>query len=121
MKCPTLVVLVYQISSLETLRLEIPVRGTLRKIPRDLNTLLPSNTIRTEIRIYVAGHLISSHPEKIAFGVRDIDQMTSKCSFQLSLLRRGREIIVRTPRSPARVSQLVEHYPVHQRGLWVQS
>lgn len=62
---PNLVVLVYQISPLETLRLEIPVRGTLRKIQRDMNTPLPSNTIRTEIKIYVASHLISTRENYI--------------------------------------------------------
>lgn len=36
------------------LRPEIPARGTPRKIQRNLDTLLPSNTTATRFRIYVA-------------------------------------------------------------------
>lgn len=42
---------------------------------------MPSNTIRTEFRIIVA--VIASHPKRIRFRGRGIDQMTSKCLFQL--------------------------------------
>lgn len=68
------------LSPLGNLRLEIPVGGGLPgRYKRDLDTLLPSNTIWTGFGIYVA--IISSHPERTGFRVREIDQMTSKCPF----------------------------------------
>lgn len=72
--------------------LEIPARGTPRKIQRNLDRLLLSNTSRTEFRINVA--VISFHGDRIGFGVRETDQMTSKYHFTIqesSLLRGGRE------------------------------
>lgn len=67
------------VSPLRALSLEISMRGTPRKIQRDLDRLLPSNTKRSEFRLNVAA--ISSHPERIGFKVRGTDQKTSKCSF----------------------------------------
>lgn len=49
--------------------LEIPVRGTPKKIQRNLDRLLPSNTSRTEFRISIAVIY------RIGFRVSKIDQM----------------------------------------------
>ena len=49
-------------SLLGTLSFEIPVTGIPRKIQRDLDILLPSNTVRKDFRINVAVN--SSHPSR---------------------------------------------------------